>query len=146
MWPATALTSPQPLSFYAFISETHFLRCRAISSKTTCYRSVLSFPKRGTCSSFHLSYLKNVPEGACLSALVCPSPSNKHTMASHSPAERLCQVLSKPIYLLHAVLRLRHKCRVWVVASLLFPLCCMKPDLLDIVSYPTLPWHLSYNK
>lgn len=115
---------PQPLSMFLFLKPTSF-RCRAISSKTTCYKGVLSFPKCSTCSSFHLCYLKNDPEGACLSALVCPSPSNKHTIPSHSPAERLCHVLSKPIYLLHAVLRLRHECRVWVVAILIFTLCCI---------------------
>lgn len=63
------------------------------------------------------SYLKSDPEGACLSALVCPSPSCKRTMPSHSPAERLCNVLSKPIYFLHVAPSLHHEGTVGVVGS-----------------------------
>lgn len=101
------------MSFYILLLKP--LRCGARSSKITCAWSVLSFPKCCTCSSFQQSYLKSDPEVVCVAEPVCPSPSCKRTMLPHSLAERLCNVLSKTIYLLHAAPLLHYDCTVGVV-------------------------------
>lgn len=92
------------LSFFLRFLLLKPLRREAVSSKIKW--SVLRFHKCCTCSSFQPSYLKSDPEGVCLSLPVCPSPSCKRTMLPHSPAERLCNVLSKSISLFHAALSL----------------------------------------
>lgn len=108
---------PQKSPFHIFRLKP--LRCEAVSSKNTCMWGVLSFLKCCTCSSFQTCYLKSDPEGVCLSLPVCPSPYCKRTMLPHSPAERLCNVLSKSIYLLHAAPSLHHDCTVGAVGSAL---------------------------